>query len=66
MTGAKPPLKKKDQVEKLVDAMTGAGRTSIFGYDKGHVTLADEAKQRLHVMNDCRLLPDLMKTGSWN
>ncbi len=64
MTIAKPPLHQNDKIKELVNATTRMKGPGIFGNDETHVTLADEAKQRLHAVDDCRLLPDVTQTGS--
>ncbi len=64
MTIAKPPLHQNDKIKELVNATTRMNGPSIFCNDEAHVTLMDEAKQRLHAVDDSRLLPDVTQTGS--
>jgi hypothetical protein len=63
MSGTKPPLKEQNKTEELVDATTGTRRAGKLRYDENHVTLVDQAKQRRHITDYCRLVPDLTKAG---
>ncbi len=47
----------------MVDVTTGTRRSGKLRYDENHVTLVDEAEQRRHVSDYCRLVPDLTKAG---
>ncbi len=59
MTGAKPPMKEQNKVEKLGNVTARATQSSVLCNDDGHVTFADEVEQRLHATKNCRLVPEL-------